>query len=695
MLAYLRYSALLFCCLSVFFYGRLAGAEEPGGRRVALVIGNSAYRTVPQLPNPENDAEDVSAALRADGFEVIEGKNLDRRGMGEALGRFARAANEADVALFYYAGHGLQFRGENYLLSVDSAPSDEFGIPYELTRVADVTEALNHATGVRILILDACRNNPIADRIARTGKSRDISMSRGLARMPQSEGMVIAYATQANETAADGQGRNSPFTASFVEQLKEPGLEIGQLFRKVAVGVNQRTGGRQTPELSISLLGDFYFNRSETDIQAWARLRDSADLPALQSFLTRFPKSYLTDAARARIDVIERSRREEELRGQLARYEEERKRAAASADAARQEENDRLAREKKERDRLAVEQGITRKAAEEEASRQRAEQERRFKERIAQLEADNRKAKAELDARSEEQARRSKDDADRKQQFQERDRLTSIEAEKLKAAAAEAVRQRSEEDRQISERLAKLEEENRRASAELAARFKSEEEMRKSAERERAELTAALEAERRKATEELRRVERERSEASAREQKSEPQASTPSNQVASLPAAADILTMPSDAIGLARSIASELDRVGCYVGKVDLSWDSEPTRRALKEFGRVARVDVPTEPTGSFLQLLKARGSRVCPMTCRAREVAKDGQCVAKACPRGQKRDAQARCVADPTVRRASLNDAARPRGSDVRSRTHKPASNTGAAGRGRCFNFNGQSFCE
>eukprot|EP01042_Synura_sphagnicola_P028934 gene28934-37326_t len=147
-----------------------AAAAETGERRVALVIGNATYRAAPALPNPGNDAQDVAAALRAVGFEVIEGRDLDRRGMGEALGRFARAAVDADAALFFYAGHGLQFRGENFLLPVDSAPNDEFGIPYETTRVADVIDALHNAKGVRLLILDACRNNPLADRIAASGR---------------------------------------------------------------------------------------------------------------------------------------------------------------------------------------------------------------------------------------------------------------------------------------------------------------------------------------------------------------------------------------------------------------------------------------------------------------------------------------------------------------------------------------------
>ena len=450
-----------FLLVALTFLCGLAGAvaAETGERRVALVIGNSAYRAAPALPNPGNDAQDVAAALRAVGFEVIEGRDLDRRGMGEALGRFARAAVDADAALFYYAGHGLQFRGENFLLPVDSAPNDEFGIPYETTRVADVIDALQNAKGVRLLILDACRNNPLADRIASAGRSRDTSIGRGLARIAQTRGMVIAYATQANDVAADGKGRNSPFSAALVEQLAEPGLEVGQLFRRVAAGVNQRTGGRQTPELSISLLGDFYFNRSETDQQAWAKLRGSQDGPALRDFLTRFPKSYLADAARARIETVERAQREEALRRQLATYEEERRKAAAAAESARQAEAARLAAARAEQDKLAAAQAEQRRKAEEDAARQQAEQRRKLDERLAQLEADNRKAQAELAARADDQARRARDDKERERQALERDRLSTAQAEKLKAAETDANRQKQDEDRRIAERLAKLEEE--------------------------------------------------------------------------------------------------------------------------------------------------------------------------------------------------------------------------------------------
>lgn len=675
--------------LALVFTGALgiAAANEPKERRVALVIGNAAYRAAPALPNPGNDAQDMAAALKALGFEVIDGHDLDRRGMGEALSRFARAANGADAALVFYAGHGLQFRGENFLLPVDAAPSDEFAIPYETTRVADLVDALQNAKGIRILILDACRNNPLADRIASSGRSRDSSIGRGLARMAQSSGMVVAYATQANDVAADGTGRNSPFSAAMLEHLSEPGLEIGQMFRRVAVSVNQRTKGRQTPELSLSLLGDFYFNRAETDLQAWSKVRDSNEAPALRGFIERFPKSYLADAARARIDAVERAQREDTLRRQLAGYEEERRRAAQAAETARQAEAQRLAAERTERDRLSAAQAATRRKAEEEAARQQAEQRRRLDQRLAELEAENRKVQAELASRAEEQARRARDDKERESQARERERLSAAQTDRLKTAEAEANRQKQEEERRIAERLAKLEEENRRASADLAERFKAEAAIRQAVERDRARLVGELETERRRAAEELQRVQREAANAAAREAASTSAAPV---RVANLPQDGASAPTASPAIqldlaGLTKTINVELGRIGCYRGRPEGEWSSRPTSRAVQEFARLARITPPEAPSTEFLDLLKRQSGRICPLQCSARQIERDGACVAKSCPSGQRLDAEGDCVAPKPKRVAQ--PAAEPR--------QKPRPAPAAPRGGRCFTFNGQSFCE
>ncbi|WP_181832604.1 caspase family protein [Bosea caraganae] len=298
-------------------------AEE---RRVALVIGNSAYKNAPALPNTVNDARDMAASLRRVGFEVVDGVDLDKRGMDAVLTRFARLAQDADAVMFFFAGHGFQFNGENYLVPIEARVDDEVSVQYETTRLADVVTALNFAKGVKIMVLDACRNNPFVSQLAKKQATRGFSVGSGLAPVARAQGMVIAYATQANDVAADGAGRNSPFTAALVQEIQQPGLEVATLFRRVQKIVYDTTGGRQTPELSLSLLGDFYLNREETDADVWRRIRASDDSAALKAFVQRFPQSFFVLDARTRLDLIERRSLESGERERLGREFAERER---------------------------------------------------------------------------------------------------------------------------------------------------------------------------------------------------------------------------------------------------------------------------------------------------------------------------------------------------------------------------------
>ncbi|WP_413991811.1 caspase family protein [Labrys okinawensis] len=229
-------------------------------KRVALVIGNSAYQNTVKLPNPRNDASDVANALKGVGFEVIEGYDLDRRGMDDAFRRFAHEAAGADAALFYYGGHGMQYQGANYLMPVDAKLTGVEDIAYEMSRVDDVLSDLQRASGVRIVMLDACRDNPLAQEVlSKAAPTRSLGASRGLARIQQTAGTIIAYSTQPGAVAADGGGRNSPFAAALLGEVDKPNVEIGAMFRRVAAEVYKATDERQLPEVTISLLGDFYF----------------------------------------------------------------------------------------------------------------------------------------------------------------------------------------------------------------------------------------------------------------------------------------------------------------------------------------------------------------------------------------------------------------------------------------------------
>jgi hypothetical protein len=309
-------------------------------KRVALVVGNSSYQFTASLANPANDADDMAFALKKVGFEVIAVKNVDKRSLEKAMADFGRLAQGADAALVYYAGHGIQFQGLNYLMPVDARLEDEYSINYELTRIDDVLFALSKARGVKILILDACRNNPLAERLSSRGMKRDFIQTRGLARIEAPRGMVVAFATQSDQIAADGAGRNSPFTGALLKEIEEPGIEIATLFRRVALGVDQATGGRQLPELSISMSGEFYFNTRDTDIQAWAKLRGSGDRRQLSDFIAQYPNSPLTSDVQERLAALDRA--------QKLRVEE-----AARAQAEREKaEREQLIKERAQRERL-------------------------------------------------------------------------------------------------------------------------------------------------------------------------------------------------------------------------------------------------------------------------------------------------------------------------------------------------------
>jgi hypothetical protein len=226
--------------------------------RVALVIGESAYRAVTPLPNPANDATAMSQLLRDSGFDVTTAPDLSQKEMNEKFGDFAAkiAAKGPDtVALVFYAGHGMQIDGENYLVPVDVDPKRETDIPLQAVRLNDVLNMLNSVPSkMRILLLDACRNNPFPD-INRTA-------GRGLALVDAKTGIpgtFLSYSTSPGAEAEDGNGVDSPYTTALLMAAREPGVPIEQAFKRVRVAVNKVTEGRQTPWDSSSLTEDFRF----------------------------------------------------------------------------------------------------------------------------------------------------------------------------------------------------------------------------------------------------------------------------------------------------------------------------------------------------------------------------------------------------------------------------------------------------
>ena len=232
-----------------------AGAAE----RVALVIGNGAYEKAPYLANPRNDAADVGAALDRLGFEVSRLANADQAVLREGLRNFTRAASAAEVAVVFYAGHGIEVDGRNFLVPVDARLQSDQDVEFETVSLELVMRSVERARGLRLVILDACRNNPFAESMQRAGATR--SIGRGLARAEPRGETLLAYAAKGGSVAADGKegSRNSPYTGALLRYLEEPGLDVGDMFRKVRDEVLTTTGGVQEPFTYGSLPGrDIY-----------------------------------------------------------------------------------------------------------------------------------------------------------------------------------------------------------------------------------------------------------------------------------------------------------------------------------------------------------------------------------------------------------------------------------------------------
>jgi hypothetical protein len=306
--------ALLACWPSV--------APASAETRVALVIGNGAYASTAKLPNPSHDAEDVAASLKRSGFEVLQGIDLRQADMQDLTIRFARAASKADVAMFYYSGHAMQYNGVNYLMPVDAVLSDEADLK-RFVRVDDIVNDLQQAKNLRILILDSCRDNPLAETLKRSaGMTRAASIGRGLSKVEAPRGTIVSFSTQSGQTAADGSGRNSPYTTAFLKHIEEP-QEIGEVFRDISSDVYDSSGKTQLPELSLSIIGKFYLNgpvsvtiapaapqaapRADPCAAAeahWKAADGIGTLGAYEDHLTRFPNCIFATLAKARIEGL-------------------------------------------------------------------------------------------------------------------------------------------------------------------------------------------------------------------------------------------------------------------------------------------------------------------------------------------------------------------------------------------------------
>ena len=226
-------------------------ATQAKEQRVALVIGNSSYKSAP-LKNPVNDAQDIARSLQGLGFQVTLKQNQSRDAMAQAIREFGNQLKRGGTGLFYYAGHGMQVKGKNFLLPVDADIQSEDEVPYRGIDANELLAKMESAKNrVNIVILDACRNNPFARSFR--------SSAQGLAQMDAPVGTLVAFATAPGSVAADGTGRNGLYTQHLLASLNQPGLKIEDVFKRVRVGVRQGSRGKQIPWENTSLEGDFYF----------------------------------------------------------------------------------------------------------------------------------------------------------------------------------------------------------------------------------------------------------------------------------------------------------------------------------------------------------------------------------------------------------------------------------------------------
>jgi uncharacterized caspase-like protein len=265
---------------SLFAAAMLAATNANAERRVALVVGNSDYAQAATLHNPRNDASDLAAALKKLGFEVVLGLDLDHQRFADTIDQFARLLDDADVGLFFYAGHGLQLDEKNYLVSTNAKLDSEFLVSAETIELNAIVRLMESKAPVNLVFLDACRNNPMADNLKRNLASlkRSTALGRGLARIePSGHDTLVAFAAAPGQEAADGGDRNSPFTAALLKYIAQPGLEVSVMLKQVAADVRRDTRNEQRPQQVSDMSRTFYFAKAETKPEAVAAAKTDAD----------------------------------------------------------------------------------------------------------------------------------------------------------------------------------------------------------------------------------------------------------------------------------------------------------------------------------------------------------------------------------------------------------------------------------
>jgi uncharacterized caspase-like protein len=619
--------ALALICTPI--YSDSAFAES----RVALVIGNSTYQHTPMLPNPTKDARAMAAKFKDAGFVVISANDVGNLAFKRTIRQFEDAAAEADVAVVFYAGHGIEIGGTNYLIPVDAKLASDRDAPDEAITLERLLEAGETAKKLSLVILDACRDNPFVKMKRQRTAMRSINAGLSSAVAPTSSNTLIAYATKTGTGAEDGLTDHSPFTNALLNHLFVQGLDVRLAFGRVRDEVFLKTAKRQEPYVAGSLGGENIAVVPAPAQPVLAAADEERDYRfvekvgarrAWEVFLGQYPNGYYSQVAReqlAKIDKFEKlaSREPDKLPLPPASASEEQRawdrikdsgNAAALRDFIKrypasplantaQTHLDALEREARERDEKARREREAK--AEAEAAQQKAEREAVLKrveeERQAKL-ADAARQKAEREAalKREEEERRAKAAEAERQRVEREAILRREEDERRAKAATEAERQKVEREaalrRQEEERRAKAAAETERQKVEREAALQRQEEVR---------LAKAAEAERQKA---------EREAAAKRDEE-----------------------YRKAKIELVRSAQTELARIGCFAGGVDGNLNVA-TKAAIKRYqaGR-GQPAAEIEITGGFVSELQDQSSRVCPLVCPAGKVAEGEQCVAARMP--------------------------------------------------------------
>jgi len=674
----------LVAAIGGFFLAMAFADAARAEKRVALIVGNSTYQTVPQLANPSRDATAVAKMFRDAGFDNVDVQlNLGNLDMKRAIRRFEATADQADIAVVYYAGHGIEIGGVNYLIPVDARLASDRDADDEAIPLERLVSSADGARRLRLIVLDACRDNPFVRVMRRERKMANRAVTAGLGKVePTSTDTLIAYAAKAGSTADDGEGMHSPFTTAVLKNLPVPGLDVRLAFGRVRDEVLRSTASRQEPFVYGSLGGGniaivpapaVVREAPVTDVKADYELVQAIGTKrAWEVFLGTHPTGFYADLARAQIEQLSNQGNVKlaaipaaptQTRDTPTRESLEWDRVRDATDPAllqrfirrfpdspltvnAQQRIDVLQKAADEREAQArAEREAARKAAEE--ARRQAEQRKAEEAAARKREDDERRARAaeaEQKARAAEAERKAAEAKQRAEQA-ERDRAAAEAAAQRAAAERQAKAAEAEQKAKAAEAERKANEEKRRAELEAAAAKAASEKQAREAEeaRRKAELAAAREATCKAEQTKFEAIAAKGSEGSGVEELKAFARSLTCDRlggavVATLnnftaEAAKRAAAMPNSP-ELIRSAQSELVRIGCFKGKADGTLGA-PTSAALGKYMSIQGQ--PTENvsvTTKLVEELAKHTTRVCPIECKSGETLKGEVCVADEKPK-------------------------------------------------------------